>query len=205
MGKSVKTQRLREKMRTAIKQSKQTTLDNLPEAPEKQRAKVVVPGQKKQIMIGEIGTVTKEDELELKVGFRLFPSRNSFSKIAVELYFDEQKIHTKSISIPMSPLARDELELPPFVLDMKGIAAGSHMIKVEMYELWSSGEKLNCTSKEATIDYVPVRIEDRLIKVPIVKSVAGTDLAVVSDSEKEIYREIEEESKREEISKRDEW
>jgi hypothetical protein len=205
MSKSAKTQRLREKMRDAVKQSKQMTFDNLPEADKKESVETVVPKQEKQIVIGEIGTVAKEDELELKVGFRLFPSRNSFSKITVELYFDEQKIHTKSISIQKSPLARDELELPPFVLDMRGIAAGSHAIKVEMYELWSSGEKLNCTAKETTIEYVPVRRDDRLIKVPIVKSVAGADLTVVTDSEKDIYREIDESMRNEEASKRDEW
>lgn len=205
MSKSAKTQRLREKMRDAVKQSKQMTFDNLQEADKKESVETVVPKQEKQIVIGEIGTVAKEDELELKVGFRLFPSRNSFSKITVELYFDEQKIHTRSISIPKGPLARDELELPPFVLGMKGIAAGSHTIMVEMYELWSSGEKLNCTAKEATIEYVPVRREDRLIKVPIVKSVAGADLTVVTDSEKDIYREIDESMRNEEASKRDEW
>lgn len=205
MSKSAKTQRLREKVRDAVKQSKQMTFDNLQEALKKESVETAVPKQKKQIVIGEIGTVAKEDELELKVGFRLFPSRNSFSKITVELYFDEQKIHTRSISIPNGPLARDELELPPFVLDMKGIAAGSHTIMVEMYELWSSGEKLNCTAKEATIEYVPVRREDRLIKVPIVKSVAGADLTVVTDSEKDIYREIDESMRNEEASKRDEW
>ena len=134
MGKSLKIKRLREKMRDAAKQSKQMTFDNLPEAHKKESVETVVPKQKKQIVIGEIGTLAKEDELELKVGFRLFPSRNSFSKITVELYFDEQKIHTKSVSIPRSPLTRNELELPPFVLDMKGVAAGSHTIKVEMYE-----------------------------------------------------------------------
>ncbi len=192
-------------MRDAVKQSKQMTFDNLQEADKKESVETVVPKQEKQIVIGEIGTVAKEDELELKVGFRLFPSRNSFSKITVELYFDEQKIHTRSISIPKGPLARDELELPPFVLGMKGIAAGSHTIMVEMYELWSSGEKLNCTAKEATIEYVPVRREDRLIKVPIVKSVAGADLTVVTDSEKDIYREIDESMRNEEASKRDEW
>jgi hypothetical protein len=88
---------------------------------------------------------------------------------------------------------------------MNGIAAGSHAIKVKMYELWSSGEKLNYTSKEVTVEYVPVKREDRLIKIPIVKSVAGADLAVVSDSGKDIYREIDENTRKEAVSKRDEW
>jgi hypothetical protein len=60
-------------------------------------------------------------------------------------------------------------------MDMKGISAGSHTIKVEMCELWSSGEKLTCSSKEVAVNYVPINKEDRLIRVPIVKSIAGTD------------------------------
>ena len=74
-----------------------------------------------------------------------------------------------------------------------------------MYELWSSGEKLTCTTKEVTVNYVPINREDRLIKVPIVKSIAGADLMVVLDSDKSIYREIEETMKKELASKRDEW
>jgi len=41
------------------------------------------------------------------------------------------------------------------VLDMKGIPAGSYTIKVEMYELWSSGEKLSEAIKELNVDYAP--------------------------------------------------
>jgi hypothetical protein len=108
------------------------------------------------------------------------------------------------ISVLQGPLATNDSEFTP-VLYMRGISAGSHIIKVEMYELWSSGEKLAYASKEVTVQYVPLRREDRLIKIPIVKSVAGADLAVVSDSEKSIYREIEESVKKESISKRDEW
>lgn len=204
MSKSAKTQRLREKMRAAVKQSKQSTLDNLPEAPKKESAKAVMHRQKKQIEITDIGSITKEDELDLKVEFKLLPSKASFSKIGADLFFDGQRLSVFSITIPQSPLARDDFELTP-VFDMRGIGAGSHVIKVEMYELWGSGEKLTFTSKETTIEYVPVRKEDRLIKVPIVKSIAGADLAVVSDSEKDIYREIEESMKKESISKRDEW
>ncbi len=74
-----------------------------------------------------------------------------------------------------------------------------------MYELWSSGEKLNFTSKEITVQYVPQTIADRLVKIPTVKSVAGSALVVVSSSEKNIYREIEKDQKQEFMSKRDEW
>jgi hypothetical protein len=160
---------------------------------------------KKQIVITEISTATREDELELNIGFRLLPSKNSFSSITAELFFDDQKIHNKRIKILPSSLVRDELELPQFVLGMKGIEAGTHRIKVKMFEQWDSEEKLTEASKEITVYYIPVVRVDRLIKVPIVKSVAGEDLAVVSDSEKEIYREINESMKQEESSKRDEW
>lgn len=69
--------------------------------------------------------------------------------------------------------------------------SGSRVIRVEMYELWSSGEKLTSAAKEATIKYVPLKRDDRLIEVPIIKSVAGTGISIVSDHEKSIYREIE--------------
>jgi hypothetical protein len=70
---------------------------------------------------------------------------------------------------------------------------------------WSSGERLKSFSKEATIDYVPVKREDRLIRVPIVKSAAGADLAIITDSERNIYREIEKDMKEESESRRDHW
>ena len=88
---------------------------------------------------------------------------------------------------------------------MQGIPVGTHCIKIEMYELWSSGEKLCQTVKEITVDYVPQTRQMRLVKVPTVRSVAGADLAVVSDSEKNIYSEIEKTIKKEQQSKRDDW
>ncbi len=191
-------------MREAVKQSKQTTLDDLPDVPQKKTVKGVESESKKQIIITEIGTVTKEDELTLEIGFRLIPSKTAFSKIRSDLFFNEQKLKSISITIPQSPLVADELELTP-VLDMKGINAGSHAIKVEMYELWSSGEKLSCTFKEVTVDYMPQTRESKLREIPIVKSFGGVDLVVVSESDKNIYREIEETMKKELASKRDEW
>ena len=125
MGKSTKTQHLREKTRASVKQSKQKTLDNLPAVSQKEPAKTVAPEQRKQIIITGIGTVTKEDELALEVGFRLSPSKSACSKITSDLYFDQQKLRSACISIPQSPLATDDFELTP-VLDMKGISAGSH-------------------------------------------------------------------------------
>jgi hypothetical protein len=101
-------------------------------------------------------------------------------------------------------LAADDFEVT-LVLDMKGIPAGVHTIKVEMYELWSSDEKLSQAVKEVAADYVPQTRESRLVKVPIVKSVAGTDLVVVCELEKDVYLEIEKTIKKEQLSKRDNW
>jgi hypothetical protein len=199
MHKSIKTRRLKGKMR-----SKQTTLDNLPEAPKNESIETFVNNPKKQIVITEIGFVTKENELALRIEFGLFPSKKFFSKMRADLFFDGQKLRSVSIMIPQSPLARDDFKLNP-VLDMKGITAGSHVIRVEMFELWDSGEKFTCASKEVRIEYVPLRREDKLIKVPTVKSVAGKDLVVVSQSEKDIYREIDEYTRQEAVSKRDNW
>ncbi len=204
MGKPTRSQHLREKMRTAAKQPKQAKLDDTPKPPNKAPAKPASNGQKKQISITEIAAVTREDELALKIGFKLLPSKTAFSKLKSNLWFDDQQISSVSFSIPQSPLATDAFEINP-VLDMKGITAGSHSIKVEMYELWSTGERLSQTAKEVVVDYVPQTRESRLVKVPIVKRVAGADLAVVSESEKDIYREIEQIEKKELISKRDEW
>jgi hypothetical protein len=199
MRKSIKTRRLRGKM-----QSKQTTLETLPEAPQKESIETVVNKPKKLIVITDIGFVTKEDELALRIEFGLFPSKKLFSKIRTELFFDGQKLRSVSIMIPQTPLASDDFELTT-VFDMKGITAGSHVIRVEMYELWDSGEKFTCASKEVRIDYVPLRREDKLIKVPTMKNVAGKDLVVVSESEKDIYREIDENIRKEAVSKRDNW
>lgn len=106
--------------------------------------------------------------------------------------------------VPSLPPLPDEMELP-LVLDMKGIAAGAYQVRVEMYELWSDGEKLSFTQKEVTVQYVPQTRESRLIKIPIVKSFGEPCLAVISESDKNIYREIEETMKKESESKRDEW
>jgi hypothetical protein len=55
------------------------------------------------------------------------------------------------------------------------------------------------------VEYVPKTRESRLIEIPIVKSFGGGDLVVVSESDKNIYREIEETMKKESVTKRDEW
>jgi len=203
MGKATKTGRLREKTLAEVKQSKQTTFDNLPTAGEKLSQKGEA-GTKKQIIIIEICNETREDELDLKVVFRLIPSRAAFSKIIAEVYFDGQKLYRTAVRIPQGLLSANDLEFP-VVRDMRGISAGLHIIRVEMYELWNSEEKFNCTSKEATLDYVPVRRQDRYIKIPIVKNATGDEIEIVSKPEKEVYREIEKDLKEEHVSHQDKW
>ncbi len=181
------------------KTAKQSTLDNLPKAQNKQATKT-----SKQITITQVKATTKEDELALQIGFKLQPSRTMFSKVRADLWFDNFQISSVLIRVLQGPLATDELEFSP-ILDMRGIAAGAHIVKVEMYEKWDSGERLWQTSNELMIDYMPLTRDSRLIKVPSVKSVAGADLAVVSDSERNIYKEIEKTVKTEQFSKRDDY
>lgn len=201
---STKSQRLREKAREDVKNSGQTTLGSLPEPRKVEPARPAPASSGKQIEIKELSISLREDELVLKVAFRLLPSRTAFSRITADLYFDDQKIESLRLRVLQGPLATDDSEFSS-VLDMTGIAQGQHTLRVEMYELWSSGEKLTATSKEATINYIPVRREDRLIRIPTIKSVAGADLAIITASEKNIYREIEQDMKEESDSKRDHW
>jgi hypothetical protein len=184
-----------------FKTHKQLTLDNIPNVAPKESSK---PNVQKQITILEIQPTIREDELVLKVGFKLFPSRASFSKVNLDLWFGSELVCSRLIGILQGPLSADTLELP-VELDMKGIAAGAYPIRIEMYELWSDGEKLSFTSKETTVEYVPKTREFRLIKIPIVKSFGEPYLTVVSESDKNIIREIEETMKKESESKRDEW
>jgi len=88
---------------------------------------------------------------------------------------------------------------------MKGIAAGLYRLKVEMYELWSTGEKLNQICSELNLDYVPQTRQSRMVRIPTVKSVAGADLSVSSASEKKVYSELERTVKKEQSSRRDSY
>ncbi len=203
MDKSSKKQQKREITAVDVKQKKQATLEDLSFQFNINRKKEASKPAK-AIVINRITETTKEDELALKVEFSLLPSKTSFSKINMDLFFQEHLLNSTTISIPQSTLLNDTSEFP-LILDMKGIVAGEYSIRVEMYEPWSSGEKLNFAFKEITIQYVPQTREDRLVKIPTVKSVAGNDLTVVSSSAKNIYREIEQDQKQEAISKRDEW
>ena len=189
-------------MRAEVKHSKQSTLDNTSEMRKTEPAKTPLPNR--QIEITEITTSSREGELILKAAFKLVPSRIAFSRVTAELYFDEQKIDSLRLRILQGPLATDESEFSS-VLDMTGIEAGPHNLKIEMYELWEASEKLTCASKEVAIEYVPLKREDKVIRVPIIKSTAGADLTIISDVEKNIYREINEEMKKDSDSRQDYW
>ena len=128
-----------------LKVYKQLTLDNLPNLPIREFDKTI---QQKKITIIEIQQVIREGELELKIGFKLYPSKAAFSKLKLDLWFDNQLISSGLIRIPQGPLSADELELP-LVLNMKGIAAGAYLIRAEMYEPWSDGEKLSLPKRRS--------------------------------------------------------
>jgi hypothetical protein len=203
MGKLSKNQQKRETVAIDVKQAKQSTLEDLSFQFNIERTKEAIRPTK-AIVINKISETTKEDELALKVEFSLLPAKKLFSKINLDLFFQEHLLKSTTISIPQSTLLNDTSEFP-LVLDMRGIVAGEYLFRVEMYEPWSSGEKLNFTSKEISVQYLPKTREERLVKIPTVKSVAGSDLTVVSSAAKNIYQEIEQDQKQESISKRDEW
>ena len=202
MGKLSKAQQLRENTAANVKTLKQATLSNLPKSPHKSPQENLTP--RKEIVITSVETQTKEEELDLKVSFRLHPSKLAYSKVLADLYFDGQRLDSLLLKIFQSPLITDDLEFNS-VFGMRGISAGIHAIKVEMYELWSNSEKLSTVAKEITVNYVPVRREDRLVRIPTVKSVVGADLRIISSIHQDVYREIEQDSKRDLLSKRDEW
>ncbi len=203
MGKLSKNQRKREIMKVDVKQSKQSTLEDLSFQFNIERTKEAIKSNK-VIVINHISESTKEDELFLRVEFTLLPSKASFSKINLDLYFQEIMLNSTPLIIPQSQLLNDNFEVPQ-VLEMKGIVAGEYLIRVEMYEPWTSVEKLNFTAKEIIVHYVPQNREERLVKIPTVKSVAGIDLTVVSPAAKNIFHDIGQDQKQEAMSKRDEW
>lgn len=159
---------------------------------------------KKEIIIQDIAIISKEHEVALIIAFKLLPNKASFSKVILDLYFEQQLLNSTLLNIPQGALTTDSFEFP-HLLYMKGIAQGRYSIRIEMYEPWSSGEKLNYTFKELAILYVPKTPSLRYVKVPTVKSVAGSDLVIVSSSAKTLYHDIEEDKKRQSISSRDKW
>jgi hypothetical protein len=44
-----------------------------------------------------------------------------------------------------------------------------------------------------------------LVKIPSVKSFVGANLTVVSESDRDLYRDIEKTTKKEQLSKQDDW
>jgi hypothetical protein len=203
MGNLTKNQRKREIMKADVKKAKQSTLEDLSFQFNITRTREAIKPAK-EIIINRIADTTKEDELALEVEFSLLPSKASFSKINLDLYFQGQLLNSTTLIIPQSALLSDSYEFPQ-MLDMKGIGAGNYLIRVEMYEPWSSNEKLNFSVKEIVVQYVPQSRESRLVKIPTVKSVAGTGLTVVPSTTKNIYNEIDQDLKKESMSKRDQW
>ncbi len=179
--------------------SKQITLDRIPEAASKEPSK-----PSKQITITQIEATTGENELALKFAFKLYPSKAAFSKVHSDLWFNSQLINSVVIRIPQGPLATDECEYG-CVLNMNGIPADVYAVKVEMYEQWQTGEKLCQTTKEVIVDYTPKTRQSRYIRIPTVKSIAGADFAVASDSQRRALDEIVESQKKELLNKRDNW
>jgi hypothetical protein len=183
-----------------IKHIKQLTLDTLPTAPIDQDNKKTI---QKQILITKMETITKIDEITLRINFKLEPSWKMFSKIKTELFFENTHINSALISVLQGPLGTNTLEYS-WVIDMKGIARGAYHLKVEMYEIWSSGEKSNQTTQEITLDYIPQTRQARLIKIPFIKNITGTELEIISDQEKQLYLDIEKTRKKEQTSRQNE-
>src|SRR5664279_2790821 len=135
MGKLSKNQQRREVIAIDVKQAKQSTLDNLSYQFNTTRSKETIKPTK-AIVINKISDSTKEDELALKVEFSLLPSKKLFSKVNLDLFFQEHLLSSTTISIPQSTLLNDTSEFS-LVLDMRGIVVGEYLFRVEMYELWS--------------------------------------------------------------------
>jgi hypothetical protein len=191
-------QRLREKTKVDINRAKQATFDNLPKTTETPRA----PKPQKSISL-QLSHILKEAELELKVNFHLMPSRMHFSNLVLDLFFDNNKVNSYLIAIPPSRLLSDELEFP-ITMDMTGISPGEHVIKVDLDEKWQSGEVMTHASQYVVLSYLPVRREDRYVKVPLVRKIDGAFRIILPD-EQELYQKIAEQNRKEHASKRDPW
>lgn len=175
--------------------TKQLKLNRFPSKPPKKLQK-----RKKEIRITQIFSVTKYDEMALFVEFKLIPSKTAFSKLKSTLWFDDQKITSASVRIPQRFGVSNEFHLKS-ALDMRGINTGTHTIKVELQDLFSP-----CFgTKEETIKYVPKDRTAEHKKIPTVKMIEGERIAVLSESEKNIYQEIQETLKKDLNSSRDKW
>jgi hypothetical protein len=189
-------------MSKTSKHVKQLTFDSLPTTHIKQDKKTKLAIQKK-ICITKMETGTKIDEITLKISFKLEPSHLAFSKIKADLFFEDTHINAVTIKVLQGALGTNELEYN-WVMDTKGIAKGIYHLKIEMYEDLPSGEKIHQTVREITVNYVPQTRQARLIKIPLVKSITGIDIVVVSNQEKQLYLDLEKTVKKEQISRRNE-
>jgi hypothetical protein len=90
-------------MSKAVKSIKQLTFDNLPATATKQDTKTEAVSQK-QISITQMETITRIDELILKISFRLEPSWRAFSKIKANLFFENTLFSTVFINRPLAKL-----------------------------------------------------------------------------------------------------
>ena len=100
-------QQLREKRLVDIKKSKQATFNELPQW----EAEASNSQTKKSISIAQLSHIMHENEL-LSIDFSLLPSKSWFSNIALDLYFDNNKMEGYLISVPSSQLLGDELNFP---------------------------------------------------------------------------------------------
>ena len=85
----------------------------------------------KAIIINLISDTAKEDELELEVDFSLLPSKLSFSKINLDLYFQENLLKSIPLHITSSALLADILEVAPHAYTPKNAATKTnHWTKI---------------------------------------------------------------------------
>ena len=89
-------------------------------------------------------------------------------------------------------------------LSLRALPSGTYPVKVEIYELMSSQEKRGYAEKEVKVEYTPQTKKAKLREIPIVKKIEGEGIAIVSDIEKHIFKEMQEIVKKELTSKREE-
>ena len=177
------------------KQVSQLKLSGFPSEPQKE-----MPRKRKEIRVTSISSVAKFDRVSLFVEFRLIPSKIVFSKLRFALWFDGQEITSVVVRIPQRFGDSNEFQLKS-ELDMRGISAGAHTVKVELQDLFSP-----CFGfREEIIDYVPVDRKAAYREIPIVRKIEGESIIVVSESEKKILKEIRKAMKKDIASSRDEW
>ena len=118
--------------------------------------------------------------------------------------FGEKTVKSALLDVLHSFDLTDEFQLRT-TFDLNNIGTGQYPVKVELYEQASNGEEHPYTKEETTINYTREHRESRLRRIPAVKKVEGQGVAIVSDSEKNLYHEIDETQKKEMKSSRDEW